>query len=160
MKKKIIIIIIILALSLGIIGGYGIYFFALNKKENVELNKIQELVDKYNEFNKIYDDATDVVYIDKFDNECFKYEGDSVKALEKSREIAAASLGGNSILNDAGENLYICKPKNCKVKKIEKYETIRLDDSKRILKVDLREFGIVKVGDVWKFSYFDVMCEK
>ena len=140
--------------------GLGIYFLSLSQKDKKELNEIQKLVDNYNQFSDVYKEVDGVAYINQFGYECFQYNGsDANDVKSKASEIFEYSFRPEGNISEVDGNLYICKPNNCKIKKINKYEVLNVNDGRKILSVDLSDLVIEKVDNVWKFVIYNPLCE-
>mgnify|MGYP004630074385 FL=1 len=159
MKKKIIIVLV--AIVLGFLLGIGIHFLTVYFKEKKELSNIKELVDNYNQFNRIYEDVTEALFVNQFDYECFKYEGDKIDDVKnKANEVFEYAFRNEGNLDEVDGDIYICKPKNCKIKKIDDYKVRNVNANRKILSVDTDQIVIEKVDNMWKFVIYYPLCEK
>lgn len=159
MKKKIIIVLV--AIVLGFLLGIGIHFLTVYFKAKKELSNIKELVDNYNQFNRIYEDVTEALFVNQFDYECFKYEGDKIDDVKnKANEVFEYAFRNEGNLDEVDGDIYICKPKKCKIKKIDDYKVRSVNANRKILSVDTDQIVIEKVDNVWKFVIYYPLCEK
>lgn len=159
MKKKIIIVLV--AIVLGFLLGIGIHFLTVYFKEKKELSNIKELVDNYNQFNRIYEDVTEALFVNQFDYECFKYEGDKIDDVKnKANEVFEYAFKNEGNLDEVDGDIYICKPKSCKIKKIDDYKVRSVNANRKILLVDTDQIVIEKVDNMWKFVIYYPLCEK
>ena len=159
MKKKIIIVLV--SIVLGFLIGLGIHFLTVYFKEKKELNNIQELVDNYNQFNNIYEETTDVAFVNQFDHECFKYEGNKIDDVKnKANEVFEYAFRHEGNLDEVDGEIYVCKPKSCKIKKIDDYKVRDVNATRKILIVDMDQIVIEKVDNTWKFVIYYPLCEK
>lgn len=173
MKKKNIILIICLIII--ILAAILLIVLKLTNNNNVIGKKddftklLEDTIITINNINdKINDNnlAKELSYPDLDHVECRKYIGSDqeeyINDLENNYIIAFGEYGvfKKVIGDDDKKELYVCIPKNCKMKKIETYEITSEKENEKVITFDNINYTMEKVEDTWKFITPVILCDR
>ena len=177
MKKNLIIISLIIgAIIVGSVVGFGIYK-ALNKSPLTEEDNqtvikddaIDRAVASLNAVNDvIYNEENLSIKGNRNPNDffvCYKYnKEDASEYVKKIKDIYVSIEDNGGLIEiekakDGKDALYVCRPKNCEVTDIGEYKIIEEDGEKSILVGEVK-YGIQEQNGVWKFNNPIVYCKQ